>query len=235
MSLRLAKLGDDGGHVVDVERAGFGKNKPDPQQVQTGTHGAHDEIVEGSHVGAAPAVGDQRVAGQRGNFHKDVEIENIAGDCDAKKPGDQQREERVKVPLAPGEFGVHQAPGVNGSQQGNTGHGNQKQSVQIINSDLDANDKGFFLTGYYFFSPAAEPIFLSASIGNDENQLQRRSKRNGQANDNQRVGQPGAEPCGKRSEYRAQQRAKDDDDWQMLRHFLWFSRISSSSKDECCW
>jgi len=158
-------------HVVDVERAGLGKNKPDPQQVQTGTHGAHDEIVEGSHIGATPSVGYERVAGQRGNLHEHVEVENVAGDRDAKQASDQQREKRVKVPLPPGEFGVNQAPGVNGSQQSNAGHGSQEQGVEVVDRDLYADDKLVPLV-----SPAAEPIFLSAGIGNNKNQLQCRSE-----------------------------------------------------------
>ena len=83
------------------------ENKADAEQIQAGPHGAHDEVVEGGHIGAALAVGDQRVTGQRGDLHEDVEVEDVAGDRDTEQACDQQREECVKIPLPAGEFGIH--------------------------------------------------------------------------------------------------------------------------------
>ena len=55
----------------------------DAQKIETGADCPQDDIIKAGNQGPVVAHGNERIAGEGGNFQEDIKVKGITGNCHA--------------------------------------------------------------------------------------------------------------------------------------------------------
>ncbi len=152
-------------HVRQVERAGHHVNQADADQVEGGADGAHQQVLEhGRQRSPVRPAGHQHVAGQRGDFHENENIEGVGRDQDAGQAGQRQQPGGVEQRLA-AQFDLAFEAGLAGQQRqrGSAGYNQQQQRAETVDQQFDAVRR----------RPAAERVAILLPAQHTGSQLHR--------------------------------------------------------------
>ena len=81
--------------ICHIQRSGLRIQKSDAQKIHRCPDRPHQKITKGCNRPLAFSCRDQSVAGERGDFHENIEVERIARRCHTQKPDRQTGERRV--------------------------------------------------------------------------------------------------------------------------------------------
>ncbi len=207
--------------IEHIQTAGDLVGQADPNQQERRADRSHHQVLKGGHQGPSRrAQTDQGVRGQRGDFEKDKQVEQVPGDHDAHQPGQAQQIQAAEqvLPTA-GNLLFQAGKRVRNHQGADARDEPEHKAAEDIHSVLDAPGG----------RPAADFVPNHAGFQDAQQQTRRHGKH--RPTDGDRKSQRGPASTNQHAKRRGQQRDNDLQNRQMgVDHgSLSRARISSSS------
>ena len=128
----------DAGDIGHVQGAGENVDVADTEQVEAGTDGPHDDVIETRKGCTAAAHGNQAIGSDRSDFEQDVKIEGITGQDQAEQAGDQDQIESEEGGFPAGQFLFNIFQRRDGCEQGDDRNQDHHHRAQVVDHQFDA-------------------------------------------------------------------------------------------------
>ena len=168
--------------IGHVEGAGHHVHEADPDDVERGSEGAHDQIaIGGGERAPAGTQGDQHIRRQRGDLEEDEQVEDVAGDGDAEQPREAQQVHGVKqIDAVPFHLVLDARAGERHDDRADGGDDDDDEGAHPVDPVLDSPRRG----------PAPERIGHCPGLEHADQKEDRHRERRPASGERQRPRQP---------------------------------------------